>query len=174
MKNGDCYTVNNNVYLDPRVDKVYSLLVQNETVQAIGRGRLIHGAPKDIFYFSNLCLRDEVQISDFIHYEPKQEPKALKLIENIQKIGFCISKPGALKEFGASETLARADHIPKLEEELFAFGIVKYWALVKTKGRHDRDWSYYVYDYNKWISHFEEKGQKLLDHGISQSTDLAV
>ena len=47
------------------VSEHYSL---SETQQAIGRGRLIHGKAKDIYYLSNEYLGSNIEVTGFLSY----------------------------------------------------------------------------------------------------------
>ena len=83
MKNGNVYTVNNQIYLNPQLQSIYTYKSIGETIQAVGRGRLIHGKKKDIFLFSSESLGTEIEISEFFKYEDYFKKSFFK--ENIEQ-----------------------------------------------------------------------------------------
>ena len=61
----------------------------------IGRGRMVHGKAKDIFYLSNEYIGSEIEVTDFVSYDDL----FLRLIdveclETLNKIGFIQDRQG--------------------------------------------------------------------------------
>jgi VirE N-terminal domain len=65
MKDGSVSAINTAIHNDPDVRAIYDHFSVSETKQAIGRGRLIHGKPKDIYYLSNENIGTDIEITDF-------------------------------------------------------------------------------------------------------------
>ena len=83
MKDGSVFTINAQVLLNDKkraVSEHYSL---SETQQAIGRGRMIHGKPKDIYYLSNETIGSDIEVTAFMSYD---ELFSRKVIDEDYKI----------------------------------------------------------------------------------------
>ena len=90
MKSGKAYSLDNRIYNNSLLQSVYEHKSVAETVQAIGRGRLIYGKPKDVFLFSSESLGLDIEITDFFRYEDYFIKTRLSesVIEKIKNIGF--------------------------------------------------------------------------------------
>ncbi len=69
MKDGTVFNHKSQIYINDKkraVSEHYSL---SETQQAIGRGRMIHGKAKDIYYFSKEYLGSDIEVTRFFSYE---------------------------------------------------------------------------------------------------------
>ncbi len=68
MKDGAVMGLNSQIYLNDKkraVGEHYSL---SETQQAIGRGRMIHGNAKDIYYLSGEYIGSDIEVTGFISF----------------------------------------------------------------------------------------------------------
>ena len=131
MKNGNVCTLNNQIYLNSELESIYTYKSIGETIQAVGRGRLIHGKKKDIFLFSSESLGTDIEITDLFRYEDLFEKlifddntqeylRSFEMIETsnkslttlLEKAGF--QSNGALKNFvkhNKKEILAEIENL---------------------------------------------------------------
>jgi hypothetical protein len=95
--NDQYVSINNFAYVDNQISECYQHFCQAETIQSVGRGRLIYGCPKDIWHLSNESLGINIEVDEFIRYDDYfYQPKGAS--ENILKIGGCIkNKPKELE-----------------------------------------------------------------------------
>ena len=69
MKDGSIKLLSSSIIINDEsraISEHYSL---SETKQAIGRGRMVHGKAKDIFYLSNEYIGSEIEVTDFVSYD---------------------------------------------------------------------------------------------------------
>lgn len=71
MTDGSCRSLNSHLHLNHVDRMIYRHCSVSETIQAIGRARLIHGKPKTVYLFSNESLGEDVQISGFFQMSPE-------------------------------------------------------------------------------------------------------
>jgi hypothetical protein len=69
MKDGRVFSINNLMYENYALQSIYEHKSVSETIQAIGRGRIVHGKNKDIFLFSCESLGTDIEITDFFRFE---------------------------------------------------------------------------------------------------------
>jgi hypothetical protein len=68
MKDGSTFSLNSQIMLNDKTRAVSEHYSLSETQQAIGRGRLIHGKAKDIYYLSNEYLGSNIEVTGFLSY----------------------------------------------------------------------------------------------------------
>lgn len=144
--------MSNRCYSDSRVEHVKRHFSNAETIQAIGRARLIHGKPKDVYLFSNESLGADITIADFFRYE---EPKYADAIQNLKRIGYCRVKKSDLIGLGLTENALRSKN-SAIEGEFFAAGIEKVAVTVRDSHYNIRKREFYVFDRRKLSSHFDD------------------
>jgi hypothetical protein len=69
MKDGSVKLLNTLITINEEsraIEEHYSL---SETLQAIGRGRMVHGSPKDIYYLSNEYIGSDIEVTSFVSYD---------------------------------------------------------------------------------------------------------
>lgn len=69
MKDGRVFKISNLIYENESLQSTYEHKSVSETIQAIGRGRIVHGKEKDIFLFSCESLGTDIEITDFFRFE---------------------------------------------------------------------------------------------------------
>jgi len=145
MKDGNNMSLNNRPFVDARMRHIKKHFSDSETVQAIGRARLIHGNPKDIYLFSHESLGGDVQVTDFFELDDFiDSQQAMKLKE----VGYCLDKPKSLKELGYPTSRIKEQR-QQIEAELQKAGIKKVVVTVKDHNRNTRPRTYYVHDMEK-------------------------
>lgn len=151
MKSGQSFGIINYQYQNADLQNVAEFYNRAETIQAIGRSRLIHGSPKDVFLLSFESMGEDVEITDFI-YEDEIFPLHHKYddgIELIKEIGYVQDKQAELIKIGISEHYAK--QIRKYNhKELLNNGMVIETISFTTKSRNKMEVSYFVYDTEKF------------------------
>jgi hypothetical protein len=121
MKDGTSKTLYMNVFDDPYIQAVYDHWCKSETIQAIGRGRPIHGKPKDVYLFSDESLGSDVEITDFFDFDHGDLtdkitfPDDLKFVQEVNR---------ELKKLGFTDHYLKKNRDPifdKFESEGFEF-----------------------------------------------------
>jgi VirE-like protein/type III restriction/modification enzyme restriction subunit len=156
MKDGSTKSLNNKIYSDPKVQSIAKHFSLSETIQAIGRGRLIYGKPKDIYLFSNESLGADIEVTKFFRYKEK---KFNCYVEKLKMIGFCRDTPRELMKLGLSE-----HHIKKnrddIHNEFLKTGIENVHITYKNKYRKKVKHKYYVSDRTKLVRYLEQEKVK--------------
>lgn len=90
MKSGEAKALSNLLYGNQMLVAAYEHKSTSETIQAIGRGRPIHGKKKDIFLFSNESLGTDIEITEFFKYEDYFQEPILdeSIIRHLLDIGY--------------------------------------------------------------------------------------
>lgn len=90
MKSGETFTLDNLIHNNTLLQSTYEHKSLAETMQAIGRGRLIYGKPKDVFLFSSESMGLDIEITDFFRYEDYFVKTKLSedVIEKLKERGF--------------------------------------------------------------------------------------
>ena len=65
MQDGRSFALNASCYTNDVDQVIYRHCSVNETIQAVGRSRPIHGGPKQVYLFSNESLGEDVRITSF-------------------------------------------------------------------------------------------------------------
>lgn len=88
------------IWDDPNIVVIHEHFALSETVQACGRGRMIHGSKKEIIFFGCNSLGEGIEIDeicyDYSHVLPHDQ------IERIKKIGFVKFSQRELEAFGVT------------------------------------------------------------------------
>jgi hypothetical protein len=121
-KCNEVWTLINQISLDPAYHAITQHFSKSETKQAIGRGRAIHGKPKDIYYLSNEILGDDIVVTDFIYFNEPRVYVTSDTINNIIEKGIVLVKPIILTSMGANQNDVK-NHMDRIYEELFNHGI---------------------------------------------------
>lgn len=154
MADGKAMSLGNRVYSDSRVESVKRHFSTAETVQAVGRARLIHGKPKDVFLFSNESLGGDVTVTGFFRYE---EPRFMDAVYHMKSIGYCENKPAALQSLGISQKAIKTNRAG-IDAEFKLVGIEKVTLKVRDRHYNNRKREYYVSDQQKLDEYLEANG----------------
>lgn len=101
MKNGKSSLLESRVPVDRFNRSIRQHFSLSETVQAIGRGRVVHGFKKDIYIFSNENLGEDIEVSDFFYRQKKvKEICTPDIVSKIRRIGYVANTPKALLSVG--------------------------------------------------------------------------
>lgn len=141
MKDGRVMTLKNRIYDDPRVNDVVMHMIASETQQAVGRGRLIFGNPKDIYLFSSESLGTGYEVTDFFRLQESQYKNALN---EAKKRGKVRNKKMDLLSLGFTE-YAYEKCREEIDKEFIAAGFTKENILSKDKAYRKIEWEYYVW-----------------------------
>ena len=151
MKDGSVSSINTSIHNDPDVRAIYDHFSVSETKQAIGRGRLIYGKSKDIYYLSNESIGTDIEITGFIYkedifYNPLiTDENWGKLI----KTGFIRdNQPDLIQYLNLSKNILRINR-KNLEFDLIEKGFGYYSVSFTDKNRNLRNWAYFVKDQEK-------------------------
>ena len=68
MKDGSVRKHNSQISLDEKTRAVKEHYSLSETKQAIGRGRMVHGKSKDIYFLSNEYIGSDIEVTGFLNY----------------------------------------------------------------------------------------------------------
>ena len=154
MQDGSSMTLNNRLFVDPYMRRIKKQFSDSETIQAIGRARLIHGSPKDIYLFSHESLGADVEVSSFFELADLiDSPEALALKE----IGFCQDNPKNLHDLGYPKSRIKNNR-DQIDKELIKAGINKVKIKVRDSNRNTREKTYYVHDMEKLERKLAEDG----------------
>ncbi len=69
LKDGNVVTLNNSIYINAELQAAYEYASVSETIQGVGRGRIVYGCKKDIFLYSSESLGTDIEITNFFKYE---------------------------------------------------------------------------------------------------------
>ncbi|MFM0123253.1 BT4734/BF3469 family protein [Paraburkholderia sp. RL18-101-BIB-B] len=110
MKDGRTVALNTYVAENDFHQAIHDHFSLAETLQALGRGRLVHGSKKDIYVFSNENLTTDTEISEFFNFEdyfgsrtetqtkPKSTLISAEIIDNLKRRGYLQDIEGELTE----------------------------------------------------------------------------
>jgi|GEM_PF-2975641 len=160
MKDGSANLINCDIRSDPDIRAIYDHFSVSETKQAIGRGRLIHGKPKDIYYLANESIGTDIEITGFIYkadifYKPLVADEYWgKLIET----GFIRdNQPDLMSNLGWDKNKLQINR-GKLEADLTDAGFKYYSVRFTDKNRNRKDWDYFAKDRDKLKAHLVAEG----------------
>lgn len=132
MKSGEAKALSNLLYGNHMLAAAYEHKSTSETIQAIGRGRLIHGNKKVIFLFSNESLGTDIEVTEFFRYEDYFQEPILdeSIIRHLLDIGYVeksrkglakVLLEAGLKISGSIENYVK-NHKEEIETELSLAG----------------------------------------------------
>jgi hypothetical protein len=155
MKDGSVFSINAQVLLNDKkraVSEHYSL---SETQQAIGRGRMIHGKPKDIYYLSNEAIGSDIEVTAFMSYDELFSRKVIdedykiipadNLVAIIEAGFFVDTQVGMINALGLAKVKVQ-DNKERIIKELIKAGFTRLEVCYKDLNRKPRNRSYYVCD----------------------------
>ncbi len=128
MKDGTTKTIENSVYFDDRLENAKKHFSSSETIQAIGRGRLIR-KPKDVYVFSKESLGSDIEVTGFFRLDKTKYHEAAA---RLHELGYCEDKPRALMGLGLTRYAIEKDK-DTIDAEFLASGITKKTLYVKNK-----------------------------------------
>jgi len=175
MKDGRTFKLNSAIADDALHQAVYEHSSLSETLQAIGRGRPVHGSKKDIYVFSNENLTTNTEVTAFFPYEryferavaPPKPPTALLTAEALEKVkqrGFVQWIEGDLVE---QLKLTKGQVKPKvkkqqIEAELIANGAATMDVVVRYSKGNTGPRTYMVFDVVKLEKALAQDGERLI------------
>lgn len=157
MKDGSAMALNSRRYLDDRVASIKNHFNDSETKQAIGRGRLIHGCPKDVYLFSNESLGPDIEVTGFFTLDDFIEPEP---VTQLKTIGYCPNKPADLKKLGYSANKIKKDR-SGIDHQLTSAGIEKQSLTLIDTSRNKRQREYYVHCPDKLEQGLADAGYRI-------------
>jgi hypothetical protein len=145
----------------------------SETSQAVGRARLIHGTPKDVFVFSNESFGTDIEVTWFFKWEDYFARSFVSddVLERLVKRGYLRARESDLcVHLGISRDVLKKNRdaiFAELEEGGFAF------FLVTCKDRHEKkvEWGFLALSQEKLQVGLNAEGIKVI--GISEVKNLA-
>ncbi|RYZ89553.1 MAG: hypothetical protein EOP06_09180, partial [Proteobacteria bacterium] len=157
MKDGQNYKQNSYVADDEFHQAIYEHFSLSETLQAIGRGRPVHGSKKDIYVFANENLTANTEVAEFFPYEryferpeaPVKRQAALitpVVLEEVKRRGFVQNKESFLIEDLALKKSQVKEKRRQIEEELIAAGAIKLDLTVRYQKGSKTQRSYFIFD----------------------------
>jgi hypothetical protein len=157
MKDGRTYKLNSNVADNEFHQAIYDHFSLSETLQAIGRGRPVHGSKKDIYVFANENLSTNTEVAGFFTYDdyfyrpqaPFKRQTALiapDVLEEVKQRGFVQNKESFLKEDLALKKSQVKEKRGQIEEELIAAGAIKLDLTVRYQKGSKTQRSYFIFD----------------------------
>jgi hypothetical protein len=174
MKDGRTFKLNTSVADNEFHQAIYEHFSLSETLQAIGRGRPVHGSKKDIYVFSNENLTTNTEITEFFPYEryfdrpekpvKRQTPLITPdVLEVVKRRGFVQNKESFLKEDLALKKSQVKEKRQQIEEELIAAGAAKMDLLVRYRKGSEKQRPYFIFgDTMKLEQALLEKGERLI------------
>lgn len=167
MKDGSVMAVGNYVPTDSRVDAVHQHFSTAETIQAVGRARLIHGAPKDVYLFSNETLGADVEITGFFRFDDWfGQPKYQRAVEKLKQLGFCQNRQSELKTKLDLPISAIKQDRSGIDAAFLAAGIQKETVTFRDKHRKQREQEYYVSDKHKLTDYLTHQACTMVTIGV--------
>ena len=174
MKDGRTFKLNTNVADNEFHQAIYDHFSLSETLQAIGRGRPVHGSKKDIYVFSNENLTTNTEVAEFFPYEryfdrpqaPVKRQTALitpDVLEEVKQRGFVQNKESFLIEQLVLKKSQVKEKKEQIERELIAEGAVKMDLTVRYRKGNQTQRSYFIFsDTTKLERALIEKGERLI------------
>lgn len=148
MSDGSCSQTQKKQYVDPRTQSIYEHFSVAELEQALGRGRLIYGAPKTILVYSSMPLGSNVEISSFIDAAdifPRQVISD-EVMEKIESTGFVQHKRNALAAATGLKERVVSYNKKDIIKDLLAAGFVHQKLSYKIENRKTVHRNYFVKD----------------------------
>ncbi|RKT25809.1 RAD3-like DEAD/DEAH box helicase [Paraburkholderia sp. RAU2J] len=175
MKDGRTVTLNTYVAENDFHQAIHDHFSLAETLQAVGRGRLIHGARKDIYVFSNENLTTDTEIAEFFTYEQcfgsrskiKAKPVVPlippEIINRIKQRGYLQDIEGELvDQLNLTESQVKRNR-NKIRIELAALGLTRRGVTIRYGNGTTGSRNYLVSDdTHKLRQALAEKGERLL------------
>ncbi|WP_082079401.1 BT4734/BF3469 family protein [Cupriavidus basilensis] len=175
MKDGSTVSLNTQIVKDPMHQAVYDHTSVAETLQAIGRGRPVHGSTKDIYVFSNENLSINTEVAEFFPFEryfewpvsgPRQ-PAALvtaDALERVRERGFIQLKAADLiEQLGLTAHQVKAsEKKDQIADELIANGAARIDAEVRYQKGKTGPRTYLVFDMGKLEQALADRGERLI------------
>lgn len=129
MKDGSVKSIQNRIFTDKNAQSVMNHFSKAETVQAIGRARLIWNERRDVYLFSKESLGSDIEIKDFfqigkVERVRKNAVSFDNMIMNIKNAGYCEDTPKALLSMGFKEYMVKKNR-NLIDENLLKAGIKK-------------------------------------------------
>lgn len=174
MKDGRTFKLNTYVADNEFHQAIYEHFSLSETLQAIGRGRPVHGSKKDIYVFSNENLTTNTEVSEFFPYEryfdrpekPVKRQTALitqDILEAVKRRGFVQNKEKFLIEQLVLKKYQVKEKKQQIEAELIAAGAVKIDLMILYERGSKYRRSYFIFDdTTKLEQALLEKGERLI------------
>lgn len=176
MKNGKTFRLNTQIRKDPYHQAVYDHTSLAETLQAIGRGRPVHGPKKDIYVFSNENLAINTEVAEFFPFEryferpvaASRKPAVLvtaAALDRVWERGFVQLKAADLMEqlgLTAFQVKAPAKK-DQIAGELIANGAVRIDAVVRYRKGQMGPRTYVVFDMAKLKQALVDDGERLVE-----------
>ena len=157
MKDGSAHQINNYIYSDDRLHSTFRHFCQAETIQAIGRGRLVWGKTKDIYLLTKESMGD-VEIAELIsETEIFPDIKYNDVVLELKKIGYCQDKPSELKKIGITTSQAKNDR-KRIENAFSKAGIKLVELKIKNASRNISKKKCFIFDIVKLNKEFKLKG----------------
>ncbi|WP_223429048.1 hypothetical protein, partial [Tateyamaria pelophila] len=154
MSDGSSKVLSNHVFTDRKVKATYDQQCRSETIQAIMRSRPFYGKGKDVFFFSNEALGEDVEVHSFFDFTYPDMPQYW---EKMKEIGFVRTERRFLKELGYTEKML----VPKGRQGIIDNFIERGCRLVKVEGVTDQyktvTYEYLVYDEGSFREYLKEK-----------------
>lgn len=153
MRDGSSRTLIKKVYLDDSVAAVKKHFSDSETLQAIGRGRLIYGKPKDIFLFTSEGFEGELEVDGFFRVHDKEkecQDEIAKCMQPLRNQGYCQNTPAKLKALGFSDDLVEKRR-EQLTKALLDDGFKLEKFQIRDKFRKKMEREYFFSDYEKLV-----------------------
>ncbi|KAJ3474052.1 hypothetical protein NLI96_g12675 [Meripilus lineatus] len=180
MKDGRTLMLNTYVAENDFHQAVHDHFCLAETLQAVGRGRLVHGAKKDIYVFSNENLTVDTEIADFFTFEDYFGPRATKtkammselispeIVNRILDRGYIQDIEGELIALlDLTESKVKRNR-QKIRNELTAAGLIQRRATVSYVNGTTGPRNYLVSDEQKLMTALEAKHERLVEwHSVS-------
>lgn len=175
MKDGSAVSLNTLSVKDLMHQAIYDHTSVAETLQAIGRGRPVHGSKKDIYVFSNENLSINTEVADFFPFERYfqwPEPRSRKpativtaeALERVRERGFVQLKADDLMEqFGLTAFQVKApEKKDRIAAELVASGADRIDVVVRYRKGMNGQRTYVVFDMAKLEQALADDGERLI------------
>ena len=162
MKDGSVKLINSQINGDSITRAVSDHFSQSETLQAIGRGRMVYGSPKDIYYLSNEYIGPNIEVTGFLKYEDIFSEKYLnkKILEHVSALGYIRDVQRELIKHLGLTTSEVEKHREQIKADLihdgFVHSIVKYTDKYRTK----KEATYFIKDEKKLEEYLKLSGFK--------------
>jgi hypothetical protein len=174
MKDGRTVTLNTYVAGDDFRQAIHDHFSLAETLQALGRARLVHGSAKDIYVFSNENLTTNVEVAEFFRFEDYFGPRTKKsvtpspllatdAIDRAVALGYIQDIEGELiSHLGLTESKVKRNR-NGVRDELAAVGFVRRRARIRYINGTTGPRNYLVSDERKLIQALAAKGERLIE-----------
>ncbi|MDR6419397.1 hypothetical protein J2801_001648 [Paraburkholderia phenoliruptrix] len=186
MKNGSTFTLNSYVAENDFHQAIHEHFSLSETLQAIGRGRLIHGQKKDIYVLSSENLTTNIEITDFFSYEGyfgeretanKKSTASLLATETLDRV----LEKGYLQDIESelvSSLNLKASQVKrnrdKIRDELAAVGLIRQHVTIRYRNGTTGPRNYLVSDRQKLELALKEKSERVTEWHTVGSDDYPV